>query len=79
MSLIFQQPLDDRLFVMNLCKGWVTETGRITEVETSPYRTPKQALHGGAKQEWVLTTYRNTPRLPVYRADCFSTASAATD
>ena len=43
MSPLLQLPLDDRLFVMNLRKGWVTETGRITEVETSPYRTRKQA------------------------------------
>ena len=36
MSPLLQLPLDDRLFVMNLRKGWVTETGRTTEVETSP-------------------------------------------
>lgn len=78
MSPLLQLPLDDRLFVMNLRKGWVTETDRTTEVETSPYRTRKQASHGSARQEWVLTTYRNTPCLPVYRVDCFNTASAAT-
>ena len=79
MSPLLQLPLDDRLFVMNLRKGWVTDTGRTTEVETSPYRTRKQASHGNARQEWVLTTYRNTPCLPVYRVDSFSTALAATE
>ena len=64
MSLLLQLPRDDRLFVMNLRKGWVTDTGRTTEVETSPYRTCKQASNVSARQEWVLTTYRNTPCLP---------------
>ena len=79
MSLLLQLPRDDRLFVMNLRKGWVTETSRVTEVETSPYRTRKQASHCSARQEWVLTTYRNTPCLPVYRVDSFSTALAVTE
>ena len=79
MSLLLHLPLDDRLFVMNLRKGWVTDNGRTTEVETSPYRTCKLASHGSARQEWVLTTYRNTHRLPVYRVDSFSTALAATE
>ena len=47
MSPLLQLPRDDRLFVMNLRKGWVTETGRTTEyVKWHEPQTPLASLNG---------------------------------
>jgi hypothetical protein len=62
---------DDRMFVLYLCKGV------ITEIDEETFQTTIH--HGGDPEEfvWCLVTFRNTHRYPVYRVDHFDSMESA--
>jgi hypothetical protein len=77
MNLMREKLRDDRLYVMNLCRGFVRQDGDYTEIETPIGNPMAKASRPGGKRCWVLTTYRNNSALPITRVDYFFTAHEA--
>ena len=61
MSLLLDLPIDNRVYVMGLGRGYVTN------IDFTGNELNKR------KQCWVLTTYKNSMRLPIVRCDHFDT------
>lgn len=77
MTPVREKLRDDRLYVMNLCRGYVQTDGDIWEIESLIGRCSPTAALRRETQHWILTTYRNNPTLPIFRVDKFLTADKA--
>ena len=65
MSLLLELPVDDRLYVMGLTRG------SVADIDAAGNQLTKR------KRCWVLTTYKNSMKLPVVRCDHFDTYEQA--
>ena len=67
MSLLLHLPLDDRLFVMNLRKGWVTDNGRNAN---SASNALNKWIHANFRNDIVIHGFRHAMRHRLRAVNC---------